>query len=133
MAKATSTYPISKSPAVPTWFTSPPPYQAVIDGTNGDTHLTRVESRVGTTTVVSQGDVKDQPGSHGKTVTLAMNISQGRVEDLLRLFTGSPKPAENGDIRLQTKVNLPPGPLSFLRRLRLDGDFGIADSHFYRP
>jgi AsmA-like C-terminal region len=108
-------------------------FQAVIDGTNGDTHLTKVESHFGRTTVLSRGDVKGQPGDHGKTVTLAMNVTQGRVEDLLRLFTGSAQPAENGGVRLQMKVNLPPGPLSFLRRLRLDGDFGIGAAHFTDP
>jgi len=108
-------------------------YQAVIDGTNGDTHLTNVESHFGRTTVFSQGDVKGQPGAHGKTVTLAMHVTQGRVEDLLRLFTGSAQPAENGAVRLQMKVNLPPGPLTFLRRLRLDGDFGIGAAHFTDP
>ncbi len=108
-------------------------YQAVIDGTNGDTHLSSVESHFGRTTVLSQGDVKGSPSTHGKTLNLAMNLSQGSDEDLLRLFTGSAQPAENGDVRLQMKVNLPPGPLSFLRRLRLDGDFGIGTAHFTDP
>ncbi len=108
-------------------------FQAVIDGTNGDTHLTQVESHFGRTTVFSQGDVKGSPGGHGKTVTLAMKVDQGRVEDLLRLFTGAAQPAEKGGVRLQMKVEVPPGPLSFLRRLRLDGDFGIGDAHFTNP
>ena len=108
-------------------------YSAAIDGTNGDTHLTRVESHFGRTTVISQGDVKSNPGQHGKTVMLSMNVGQGRIEDLLRLFTGSVRPAEVGDVRLQTKVDLPPGPQAFLRRLRLDGDFGIGAGRFTDP
>src|SRR5580700_10462662 len=64
-------------------------FHAVVDGTNGDTYLTRVESHFGRTAVISQGDVKSHPGQHGKTVMLTMSISQGRIEDLLRLFTGS--------------------------------------------
>jgi hypothetical protein len=108
-------------------------FQAVVDGTNGDTYLTRVESHFGGTTVISQGDVKDQPGQHGKTVTLNMNIPQGRIEDLLRLFTESARPAEIGTVRLETKVQWAPGPQSFLRRLRLDGDFGIGSGRFTAP
>jgi hypothetical protein len=108
-------------------------FHAVVDGTNGDTYLTRVESHFGKTTVVSQGDVKGHPGQRGKTVMLAMSVSQGRVEDLLRLFVGSAQPAETGDVRLQTKVELPPGPQPFLRRLRLDGEFGIGGGHFRDP
>jgi hypothetical protein len=105
-------------------------YDAVIDGTNGDTFLTRVESHFGRTTVILQGDVKSHPGQHGKTVMLTMSISQGRIEDLLRLFTGSARPAETGDVRLQTKVELPPGPESFFGRLRLDGGLGIGSGRF---
>jgi hypothetical protein len=105
-------------------------FQAVIDGTNGDTYLTRVESHFGTTTVISQGDVKGHPGQHGKTAMLSMSASQGRIEDLLRLFSGSAQPAETGDVRFETKVELPPGPQAFLRRLRLDGKLGIASGHF---
>jgi pSer/pThr/pTyr-binding forkhead associated (FHA) protein len=107
-------------------------YHAVIDGTNGDTYLTRVESYFGKTTVISEGDIKGHPGQHGKTVMLAMSVSQGRIEDLLRLFTGL-RPAETGEVRLQTKVELPPGAQGFLRRLRLDGEFGIGGGHFTNP
>ncbi|HXA64931.1 MAG TPA: AsmA-like C-terminal region-containing protein [Bryobacteraceae bacterium] len=105
-------------------------FNAVIDGTNGDTYLTRVESHFRKTTVISQGDVKGHAGQHGKTVMLNVSVAQGRIEDLLHLFTGSPRPAEVGDVRLQTKVELPPGPQSFLRRLRLEGEFGIGSGHF---
>jgi hypothetical protein len=108
-------------------------FRAVIDGTNGDTYLTRVESHFGRTTLISQGDVKGHPGQHGKTVMLTMNIGQGRIDDLLRLFTGSAQPAETGDVRLQMKVELPPGPQAFLRRLRLDGDLGIGSGRFTSP
>jgi hypothetical protein len=105
-------------------------FQAVVDGTNGDTDLTRVESHFGQTTVISQGDVKGRSGQHGKTVMLTMGVPQGRIEDLLRLVTGSSRPAETGNVRLQTKMELPPGPQPFLTRLRLDGDFGIGSGHF---
>jgi hypothetical protein len=108
-------------------------FHAVVDGTNGDTSLTRVESHFGRTTVISQGDVKGHPGQHGKIVRLSMSVPQGRIEDLLRLFTGSARPAETGSVRLHTQVELPPGPQAFLRRLRLDGGFGIGHGHFTNP
>jgi hypothetical protein len=105
-------------------------FQAVVDGTNGDTYLTRVESHFGGTRVNSQGDVKGAAGQAGKTVTVSIGVSQGRIEDLLRLFTKSANPAEIGDVQLQTTVQLPPGPQAFLRRLRLDGEFGIGSGRF---
>jgi hypothetical protein len=105
-------------------------FRVVIDGTNGDTYLTRVESHFGRTTVISQGDVKGHPGQHGKTAMLSMSVSQGRIEDLLSLFAGSAQPAETGAVRFQTTVELPPGPQAFLRRLRLDGELGIGSGRF---
>jgi len=108
-------------------------FHAVIDGTNGDTYLSRVESHFGRTTVISQGDVKGHPGQHGKTAMLSMSVSQGRIEDLLLLFTSAARPAETGGVRLQTKVELPPGPQAFLRRLRLEGEFGIGGGRFTDP
>jgi hypothetical protein len=107
-------------------------FHAVVDGTNGDTYLTRVESHFGRTTVISQGDVKGHPGEHGKTAMLSMSVSQGRIEDLLSLFN-SAQPAETGEVRLQTKVELPPGPQAFLKRLRLDGELGIGSGRFTDP
>jgi hypothetical protein len=108
-------------------------FHAVVDGTNGDTYLTRVESHFGKTTVISAGDIKGHKGQHGKTVMLSMSIPQGRIEDLLRLFTGSARPAETGNAQLRTKAEWAPGPQAFLKRLRLDGDFGIASGHFTDP
>lgn len=105
-------------------------FQALIDGTNGDTNLTRVESHFRKTTVITQGAVKGHPNVHGKTVTLTLSVDQGRVEDVLWLFSQAPRPAENGAARMHAKVELPPGPPSFLRRLRLDADFGIGSGHF---
>ena len=94
-------------------------FHAVVDGTNGDTYLTRVESHFGRTTVNSQGDVKGAAGQAGKTVRVSIGVSQGRIEDLLRLFTKSANPAETGDIQLQTKVELPPGPRGILETASL--------------
>ena len=105
-------------------------FHALIDGTNGDTNLTRVESQFRKTTIVTQGDVKGHPGGHGKTARLEFSVDQGRVEDLLWMFSHSPRPAENGDVRVHAKVLLPPAPPSFLRRLRLEGDFGIGSGQF---
>jgi hypothetical protein len=105
-------------------------FWAVIDGTNGDTYLTRVESHFGRTTVISQGEVKGRPGQRGKTAMLGMSVSQGRIENLLSLFAGSAQPAETGAVQFQTTVELPPGPQAFLRRLRLDGELGIGSGRF---
>jgi len=107
-------------------------YRAEINGANGDTSLTYVSSRLGRTTILSRGSIKGGSGEHGKTVMLSMNADDGRIEDLLNLFSSSPMPAETGRVRFGLRIELPPGPAAFLRRLRLDGAFGIDAGHFTR-
>ena len=57
--------------------------------------LTRVESHFRKTTLVTQGDVKGHPGGHGKTASLTFSVDQGRVEDLLWMFSHSAASGRN--------------------------------------
>jgi hypothetical protein len=108
-------------------------YEAVVNGTNGDTELHEVRSNFQRTTILSKGVIAGQKGEHGKTATLEMGAQRARVEDLLRLFAGASRPSVMGPIQLQAKVQLPPGAQSFLRRLRVEGDFGIGGQRFANP
>jgi len=69
-------------------------FQAVVDGTNGDVFLQKVDSHFQRTTVTSKGSVAGQHGQHGKTVQLEMAVSTGRIEDLLFLFTEEKRPSD---------------------------------------
>ena len=108
-------------------------FKALVNGTNGDTKLQNVQSNFLRTTLFANGTIAGQSGEHGKTAALVMSAQQARVEDLLRLFAGSVQPSVVGAIELQAKVQLPPGPQTFLRRLRLEGDFGIGGERFTNP
>ena len=108
-------------------------FQAVVDGTNGDTYLQNVDSRFQRTTVTSNGSVAGHPGQQGKTVRLEMAVNGGRIEDLLSLFTEEKRPSMTGSINLRAKVQVPPGPPGFLRKLDLAGSFGIGSGRFTNP
>jgi hypothetical protein len=108
-------------------------FQAVVDGTNGDTYLQNVDSHFQRTTVTSNGSVVGHPGQHGKTVRLEMAVNGGRLEDLLSLFTDEKRPAMTGSINLRAKVQVPPGPPGFLTKLDLAGSFGIGSERFTSP
>jgi hypothetical protein len=108
-------------------------FQAVVDGTNGDTLLQNVEAHFQRTTVTSKGSVAGHAGQHGKTVRLEMAVKEGRIEDLLSLFTEEKRPSLTGSINLTAKVQVPPGPPGFLRKLNLDGSCGIGSGHFANP
>lgn len=108
-------------------------YEAVVNGTNGDTELNTVQSNFQRTTFFSKGVIAGQPGERGKTVTLEMSAEHARVEDLLRLFASEARPSVMGTAQFQGKVRLPPGAQGFLRRLTLEGDFGIGGERFANP
>jgi hypothetical protein len=108
-------------------------YEVMVNGTNGDTTLQSVQSNFERTTVFANGAIAGQSGEQGKTAALEMSAHEARVEDLLRLFAGAAQPSLVGPIQLRAKVQLPPGPQAFLRRLSLEGDFGIGGERFTNP
>src|SRR5207247_838328 len=105
-------------------------YHAVVDGTNGDTILDPVDASLLKTSIVARGGVVDTPGKHGRTVSLDVQIDQGRIEDVLRLAVKSPTPPMTGALKLKTKFVLPPGHEDVVKKLRLDGQFAIAGARF---
>jgi AsmA-like C-terminal region len=105
-------------------------FQAVVDGTNGDTYLQKVESHFQRTTLTSNGSVVERPGQHGKTVRLELAVNGGRIEDLLSLIRDEKHSSMTGSINLRAKVRVPPGPPGFLRKLDLAASFGIGSGSF---
>jgi hypothetical protein len=105
-------------------------YHAIVDGTNGNTILDEVDASFLNTSIVARGAVAGEPHRLGRTVTLDLTISQGRLEDVLRLAVRSSRPPMVGSLRLATRFELPPGEEEVVRRLRLDGRFTIAGTRF---
>ena len=105
-------------------------FHAVVNGENGDTFLKQVTATFGKTTVWMEGSVAGETGQTGKTATLEMAAKDGRIEDILRLFTESPQAPMSGIVSLRAKVSVPPGPRPFLEKLELQGDFGVDAGSF---
>ena len=105
-------------------------YHAVVDGTNGDTILERIDGSFLKTSLVAKGSVVDMPGKVGRQVALDIAMDDARVEDVLRLVVKSAKPPMIGALKLTTKFVLPPGHRDVVDKLRLDGQFSIARVQF---
>jgi autotransporter translocation and assembly factor TamB len=106
-------------------------YVAVVDGTNGDTHLKPVIAHFLHTTVEANGDIIGIRGIAGKDIELDSVVRDGRVEDLLRLVMKSDTPTMTGRVSLTAKISLPPHPgEKVFDRLGLDGRFGVSGGHF---
>lgn len=105
-------------------------FQAVVDGTNGDTRLDRVDATLGKTTILASGAVVRTEQEKGRKVALDVKIVQGRIEDLLRLAVKSTRPLLVGKINVDTKFLLPAGKGKVENRLQLDGRFTLAQAKF---
>jgi len=105
-------------------------FHAIVDGTNGDTHLQPVDAMLAHSHIIAQGDVVRAQGVPGHDITLDVTVSPARIDDMLRLGVKTEPPVMTGDLVMHTKMHLPPGQGTVLDRLHLKGNFQIANVHF---
>ncbi len=105
-------------------------YHAIIDGTNGNTYLQPVTAKFGNSTVVANGSVEGQRGVRGKTVSLDATVSDGRLEDMLRLGVHAATPPLSGAISFHSKIIVPPSDIDVAQKLKLAGAFVVGSARF---
>ena len=106
-------------------------YQALIDGTNGNTRLKAIDAWFLSSYLHATGAVLDAPnGQHGRTVTLDVAMDKSRIEDVMTMAVKTASPPMVGGLRLNTTFLLPPGDNDVVDRLRLDGRFWIMKARF---
>ena len=105
-------------------------FHAIVDGTNGDTWLERVEARVVETLVVARGAVVRTKDVKGRRISLEVEIDDGRIEDVLTLALKAAKPLMTGRVRLRTKFLLPAGDEDVIDKLELSGTFSLDQARF---
>lgn len=109
-------------------------FEAVVDGVNGDTSLQPVVAQLLSSTIVARGSVVKRNGNqHGRNVLLDVTAQPATLQDILRLVEKSAKPSMTGNLRIQAKLDVPPGEEDVARRLKLDGDFNIDSAQFTNP
>ena len=106
-------------------------YKALIDGTNGDTHLKNIDAWFLSSYLHAVGAVLDGPkGERGRTVSLDVAMDKSRIEDIMKMAVKSATPPMTGALKMNTKFLLPPGEADVVDRLRLDGQFWIDQATF---
>ncbi len=105
-------------------------FHAIVDGTNGNTDLEPVKAHFLNTDVTANGTVMHGPGGKGHDIDLNVVIDKGRIEDLLQIGAKASPPVMTGAVSLKTKFDLPTGPQSVSRRLRLRGTFAVSNASF---
>ena len=107
-------------------------FHALVDGTNGTTHLFPVIAHFGRSTLVARGVVDTTPGKPGKIIALDARVRNGRLEDMLRLAVQG-KPPLTGTVSYHTKILIPPGNQDMAKKLDLDGMFDVESARFSEP
>jgi AsmA-like C-terminal region len=105
-------------------------FDALVNALNGDVHLEHVETRIVKTNVLARGAIEEVPGPSRKTTSVDLNVSHGRIQDVLRLFIKEPRSPIVGTTSFQAHATIPPQGRPFEQEIELTGDFGIDDSHF---
>ena len=105
-------------------------FHAIVDGTNGDTALERVEARVIETLIVARGAVVRTEDVKGRRISLDVAIDDGRIEDVLKLAVKSTKPILTGRMQLRAKLLLPAGNRDVIEKLDLAGTFKLNEARF---
>jgi uncharacterized protein involved in outer membrane biogenesis len=106
-------------------------FDAVVDGTNGNTYLKSVNAHFLHTSLLISGEIAKSSGQDDRKISLRVNSESARVEDLLKLATKSKTPMLSGDAALNTKVDLRLHQgQNIFDRLALDGRFAITSAKF---
>jgi hypothetical protein len=102
-------------------------YHAIVDGTNGNTLLEKVDASFLKTSLTAKGGVVKKPGADGRTVELDAVMDDARLENVLLMAVKAPTPPMAGALKLTSRFELPPGDRDVVDKLQLDGAFTIAD------
>ena len=105
-------------------------FEAVVDGTDGDTYLNAVSASFLNTALTARGAIVGAEGVKGHTVRVHVKIDNGRLEDVLRLGVKGNSPVMTGALALHADLNLPAGPQDVMDRLQLAGNFDVGDARF---
>ena len=107
-------------------------FDAFVDATRGDTFLNRVEAEFRRTKVIATGSIAGANQTKGKVTKLRVTSRNGHIEDILGLFTRDGPPM-SGPVSLSSSVEIPPGEMPFLNKVRLHGKFGVDEGRFTKP
>jgi hypothetical protein len=99
----------------------------LVNGIKGDVTIQSIEAHFLRSILTAHGDIS---GKGGKTLSLDIDGSRTRIEDVLRLFVKADPPPLNGGLSLHAHVVLPPKHERFLRKVQLQGEFAIDGAQF---
>jgi hypothetical protein len=105
-------------------------FQAIVDGTDGDTYLDPVKATVLRSSLTARGKVVRVKNPPGHDIELQVVVDRAFIEDLLKLGVKTDPVVMTGRIDMRANLSLMPGEEHIADRLKLAGNFHIRDGHF---
>ena len=106
-------------------------FNAFVNAKTGDVELAQVDAHFWKTSVISSGRVARKGST--RVTELDMRSREGRIEDLLDLVITDSKPPITGVTSFRGHVVLPAGNGPFLKKIALQGEFGVGAGNFTKP
>ena len=106
-------------------------FEALVDGTNGDTVLKPVNGTLGSTSFTTSGGILKHEADIRRTISLDVLMPAGNLRDVLTLAMRG-APFMQGKIFLKTTIDIPPLTGKVREKLLLDGHFEISQGKFLR-
>jgi hypothetical protein len=107
-------------------------FNAIVDGTTGDTWLTSVDARLRNTPILCRGSVVNLRGQ-GHVIDLDVDIPNGYLQDLLALTIRTRPVYLTSRLDMKARLHIPPGKQSVSRKLAVRGAFTLHAMRFTNP
>ena len=115
-------------------------FEAVVDGTTGDTYLNDVKARLGAgvfgagpgaggSDMLAKGKIVNIKGK-GHIIDINVDVPNGRVQDFLELGVKTQPVFVTGGIAMKVALYIPPGKESISQKMQLKGGFDLRRIHF---
>jgi hypothetical protein len=112
-------------------------FQAIVDGTSGDTTLTSVHATLGQSDLQANGTIfRTRTGDRqppGHNIELTVSSSHARIDDILRLGAKTSPPLMHGALTLHARLSIPSGAQTVAKKIRLHGNFTLNEIIFSNP
>src|SRR5580693_1107936 len=106
-------------------------FEALVDGSNGNTTLEPVRATLGHTNFTTAGTVIKNDQYSKRSITLQVKMPNGDMHDLL-LLAMKGQPFMQGKINMQSSIDIPPLNSTVKEKLVLDGTFDVHDAKFLK-
>ena len=108
-------------------------FQALVDGTTGNVALQAVSAHFLHSLLTGSGLITRAVEVKGHNTSIDVHMANGRAEDLLTLFSRTPKPLLYAAMTLNGHVDVPPGKQRLVLKMQARGKATIAGARWSSP